>query len=208
MKSQIRFILLIFTLLVAKSALSQLRFESVSHDFGTFGEADGKVSCTFRAVNNSRKPLIIRNIATSCGCTVPEFQRSPILPGDSTTVRVTYDPYGRPGIFDRKLYVWGTAEKPMAVLEIKGTVTPRPKSIAERYPIEAAGGIRLSATHCAYTYIYIGAEMQSAIGITKIPLAELSKKVWIWIILSLIALLLITYIPDLSMFMVRLIMKK
>ena len=167
MKSQLRFILLIFTLLAAKSALSQLHFESVSHDFGTFGEADGKVSCTFRAVNNSRKPLIIRNIATSCGCTVPEFQRSPILPGDSTTVRVTYDPYGRPGIFDRKLYVWGTAEKPMAVLEIKGTVTPRQKSIAERYPIEAAGGIRLSATHCAYTYIYIGAEMQSAIGITN-----------------------------------------
>ena len=46
-----------------------------------------------------------------------------------------------------------------------------------------------------------GLNLFVAAGITKIPLAELSRKVWIWIILSIIALLLITYIPPISMFM-------
>lgn len=46
-----------------------------------------------------------------------------------------------------------------------------------------------------------GLNLFVAAGITKIPLAELSRKVWVWIILSLIALLLITYIPPISMFM-------
>lgn len=46
-----------------------------------------------------------------------------------------------------------------------------------------------------------GLNLFVAAGITKIPLAELSKKVWIWIILSCAALLLITYVPQISMLM-------
>ena len=46
-----------------------------------------------------------------------------------------------------------------------------------------------------------GLNLFVAAGITKIPLTELSKKVWIWIILSCLALLLITYVPQISMLM-------
>lgn len=46
-----------------------------------------------------------------------------------------------------------------------------------------------------------GLNLFVAAGITKIPLAELSRKIWIWILLSLIALLIITYIPEISMFL-------
>lgn len=53
-----------------------------------------------------------------------------------------------------------------------------------------------------------GLNLFVAAGITKIPLAELSRKVWIWIILSLIALMLITYIEPLSMFMPSLIIQR
>ena len=50
-----------------------------------------------------------------------------------------------------------------------------------------------------------GLNLFVAAGVTKIPVAELSKKVWIWIILSLIALMFITYIPQISLFMPSLI---
>ena len=50
-----------------------------------------------------------------------------------------------------------------------------------------------------------GLNLFVAAGVTKIPVAELSRKVWVWIILSLIALMLITYIPQLSLFMPGLI---
>lgn len=46
-----------------------------------------------------------------------------------------------------------------------------------------------------------GLNLFVAAGITKIPLAELSRKIWIWILLSLISLLIITYIPEISMFL-------
>ena len=50
-----------------------------------------------------------------------------------------------------------------------------------------------------------GLNLFVAAGVTKIPVAELSKRVWIWIILSLIALMFITYIPQISLFMPSLI---
>lgn len=103
-------------------------------------------------------------MVTTCGCTVPEFSKQPILPGAETRITVTYDPTNRPGVFDRELWVYSSERKRIATLTIRGNVTPRPKSIEEQYPVDAGGGLRLSSTLCAFTYIYPGKRMQSAIG--------------------------------------------
>ncbi|MFR6415865.1 MAG: DUF1573 domain-containing protein [Alistipes shahii] len=49
-------------------------------DFGTIRESDGRVSHTFTGVNRGDKPLVILDVVTSCGCTVPEFSRQPDHP--------------------------------------------------------------------------------------------------------------------------------
>lgn len=143
---------------------AQLAFEPSEWDFGTIRETDGPVSHTFTGKNGSDRPLVILDVVTTCGCTVPEFSKQPILPGAETRITVTYDPANRPGAFDRELWVYSSDRKRIATLTIRGQVTPRPKSIEEQYPVDAGGGLRLSSTLCAFSYIYPGKRMQSVIG--------------------------------------------
>ncbi len=144
----------------AAAAHAQLQFEHDVHDFGTIAEVDGKVGCTFTAVNRGKKPVVILEVIASCGCTVPEFSRKPILPGDSAAIRVTYDPTNRPGAFDKELAVYSSDREAIATLAIRGTVTPRPKRIDELYPFEAGEGVRLNSVMCSLRYIYMGTPVQ------------------------------------------------
>lgn len=143
---------------------AQLAFEPSEWDFGSIRETDGPVSHTFTGKNGSDRPLVILDVVTTCGCTVPEFSKQPILPGTETRITVTYDPTNRPGAFDRELWVYSSDRKRIATLTIRGQVIPRPKSIEEQYPVDAGGGLRLSSTLCAFTYMYPGERMQSVIG--------------------------------------------
>ena len=157
---------LIICAIAAKQAIAQeqLVFEPSQWDFGTIHENNGPVSHTFTGTNRSDRPLVILDVVTTCGCTVPEFSKQPILPGAETQVTVTYDPTNRPGAFDRDLWIYSSDRKRIATLSIRGSVIPRPKSIEEQYPVDAGGGLRLSSTLCAFTYIYPGVRMQSVIG--------------------------------------------
>ncbi|WP_337492000.1 DUF1573 domain-containing protein [Alistipes finegoldii] len=61
-------------------AHAQLIFTPDSWDFGTISETDGRVSHTFTGENRSDKPVVILDVVTTCGCTVPEFTKRPIRP--------------------------------------------------------------------------------------------------------------------------------
>ncbi len=142
---------------------AQLVFEPASHDFGTIREVDGPVSHTFTGVNRGDKPVVLLDVVTSCGCTVPEFSRKPVLAGDSTRIVVTYDPANRPGTFSKELAVYSSERRKIATLTVAGDVVPRPKSIEERYPVDAGGGVRLNTTHNAFSYIALGREVHAAV---------------------------------------------
>ena len=162
-----RFILLIITTLSCFSVFAQLRLEPERFDFGTLEELGGKQSCVFRATNTGTKPIVLTDIVTTCGCTVPTFSRKPVLPGQTTEITVTYDPLGRPGTFDRKLHIYGAGRERLGVVSITGQVTPRPRSVEELYPIEVGEGVRLNSTHCTFTYIYVSRSITSAISLAN-----------------------------------------
>lgn len=158
-------LLIFFGLCFPAAALqAQLVFEPDTWDFGTIEESDGRVSHTFTGVNRGDKPLVILDIVTTCGCTVPAFSREPILPGGRTQVTVTFDPFNRPGAFAKELGVYSTERVKVAKLTVQGRVTPRPKSIEELYPVDAGGGLRLSQTLSAFSYVRPGSRVQAAVG--------------------------------------------
>lgn len=157
-------LLILLALCLFEAARAQLIFEPAAWDFGTIEEADGRVSHTFTGENRGDKPVVILDVVTSCGCTVPEFSRKPVLPGEKTTVTVTFDPTNRPGSFSKELGVYSSEKRKIAALTVRGTVAPRPRSPEERYPVDAGAGLRLNTTLCAFTYIYPGHRMQSAVG--------------------------------------------
>ena len=148
----------------ATAAQAQLVFTPDTWDFGTIRETDGRVSHTFTGENRSNTPVVILDVVTTCGCTVPQFTKRPIRPGEKTTVKVTFDPANRPGAFTKELGVYSSERKKVATLTIRGNVTPRMKSTEELYPVDAGGGLRLSTTLNAFSYIRPGQQVQSAIG--------------------------------------------
>ena len=145
-------------------AHAQLIFTPDSWDFGTISETDGRVSHTFTGENRSDKPVVILDVVTTCGCTVPEFTKRPIRPGEKTTIKVTFDPTNRPGAFTKELGVYSSERRNIATLTVRGSVTPRTKTTEELYPVDAGGGLRLASTLCTFSYIREGQQVQSAIG--------------------------------------------
>lgn len=106
----------------AQSSQPGLRFEKTRHDFGTIAERDGAVSCTFRFTNTADRPLVIEDILTTCGCTVAEWDKRPILPGQGGAIRVRFDPRGRTETFHKSVRVVADRGRSVVSLFVCGTI--------------------------------------------------------------------------------------
>ncbi len=92
------------------------------HDFGKIKEADGKVSHVFVVKNTGTKPLVLTRVVASCGCTTPEYEKEPIMPGEEGKIKITFNPEGRPGQFIKTIAVYSNGMDGAYVLRIKGVV--------------------------------------------------------------------------------------
>ena len=70
--------------------------DSTTFPFDTIMQ-DDKVQTTFRMVNTGTKNLLIARAFGSCGCTVPEYPKDPVKPGDTATIAVTFNSAGKQG---------------------------------------------------------------------------------------------------------------
>ena len=97
-----------------------ITFDKTSHDYGTMKQnADGKFD--FRFTNEGTEPLILSNVRSSCGCTVPQWPREPIAPGESASIQVKYDTR-RIGNFSKSITVYSNGSSQPVMLRIKGKV--------------------------------------------------------------------------------------
>lgn len=71
-----------------------LTLETSTHDFGNITQGD-VVERVFKFKNTGNQPLIITNIQTSCGCTVPVWPRDPVMPGGSGEIKVGFNSAGK-----------------------------------------------------------------------------------------------------------------
>ena len=111
--------------LLADDNGAKISFVEKSHDFGTIKEANGPVSYEFEFKNVGNEPLVILSARASCGCTRPEYPEKPIKPGEKGKIKITYNPAGRPGEFDRKIKIQTNDKNRRPVLKITGVVIPR-----------------------------------------------------------------------------------
>jgi hypothetical protein len=129
-----------------------INFEKTIHDFGRIKEDGGKVSYKFKFTNSGKQPIIIKNVESSCGCTTPEWSKTPILPGKEGFVGAEYDPIDRPGLFSKEIKIFNNITSEPIKLEIKGDVIPKIKEVADlyRYNID---NLRLVSNHVAFARI-------------------------------------------------------
>ena len=103
---------------------AQIKFEKTTHNFGTFSESSPQVSCTFAFTNVGEQPLVINQAVASCGCTVPEYTKDHIKPGEKGEIKVTYNGTGKfPGHFKKSITVRTNGAVEMTRLYIEGDMT-------------------------------------------------------------------------------------
>ena len=102
-------------------ALPEIVFESEFHDFGEITEGM-VVKHTFTFTNEGEGPLVISNAQGSCGCTVPDWPRQPIAPGESADINVSFNSTGRAGKQDKRVTLTTNAVPQTKVLNITSMV--------------------------------------------------------------------------------------
>lgn len=122
----------VFTLLIAclfisataqtnpTEASSENIFEVSEYNFGTIKQSKNPAVHEFEYVNTSDRPLIINSVKASCGCTVSEYSKEPLLPGKKSFVKVSYNTVNRPGAFKKNINV--STSHGDKTLVIKGNV--------------------------------------------------------------------------------------
>lgn len=128
--------LLAVCVLALGAQAEELRWLQTSHDFGAFSEDLVEVETQFQFVNDMAEPVMITQVASSCGCTVPSYDLDPIAPGDTAAIKVKYNAIGRPGRFTKYVYVRTTADHERTRLTISGVVIGNESTISKRYPID------------------------------------------------------------------------
>ena len=117
----ILFIGLISLSVNAQEKVANIEFKTDVIDYGTIEKgADG--IRTFEFTNTGEAPLIIAKVKSSCGCTVPEKPKDPILPGETGVIKVKYDTNRVMPIRKTITVSSNAANTPTVALKIKGLV--------------------------------------------------------------------------------------
>lgn len=105
----------------AEASEAEIKFEKTSHNFGTFPESSPKVTCSFKFTNTGDNLLVIHQAIASCGCTVPQYPKEPIKPGESGEIVVTYNGSGKfPGHFKKSITLRTNAKQEIVRLYVEG----------------------------------------------------------------------------------------
>jgi hypothetical protein len=117
-----------FEFIGAQQIGANISFDSKEHDFGKINEEAGPVTHKFDFINTGNSPLIINKVEASCGCTTPDYTKSPVPPGGKGFVSATFNPKNRPGSFTKNVTITSNSEPSAMVLVIKGEVVSKPLS--------------------------------------------------------------------------------
>jgi hypothetical protein len=99
---------------------ASISFNKMEHDFGTIPYKKEAIYL-FEFTNPGKTPLVINDVKSSCGCTVPEWTKAPIRPGGKGQITIKYDA-AFPGMFHKTVEVFYNGPGSPHNLEIKGEV--------------------------------------------------------------------------------------
>jgi hypothetical protein len=118
----------------AKPSLAEITFDKDVHDYGTIKQGANGVY-EFKFKNTGKEPLIISNAQGSCGCTVPDWPKQPIRPGETSAIKVSYDTK-RIGAINKTVTIYSNARtNSEKVIRITGNVEA---SSADAAPVKPA----------------------------------------------------------------------
>ena len=126
--------------LFSQDKTAKINFLTTEIDYGIIEKGSNGVR-DFIFTNDGNSPLIITNVKSTCGCTIPKKPEKPILPGETDKIQVKYDTK-RVGFIRKSISVTSNASNPNVILKITGQVIAdnnktglekKKKSIVEDY---------------------------------------------------------------------------
>ncbi len=115
----------------AQEKVAKIEFKETTIDYGVIEKGADGVR-VFEFTNTGDAPLIITDVKSSCGCTVPKKPEGPIAPGKTAEISVKYDT-NRVNPIRKTITVLSNADTPTVALKIKGEVIdPSKTSVLEK----------------------------------------------------------------------------
>jgi len=102
-------------------SLPVITFEETDHDFGRIIEGE-TVSYSFNFTNSGKSDLIIAEVTTSCGCTVPSYSTTPVKPGEKGAIKIAFSSSGRRGYQSKNILVTSNTQPNTTVIRVKAQV--------------------------------------------------------------------------------------
>jgi len=110
----------------AQEKVAKIEFKTDTIDYGTVEKGSDGVR-VFVFTNTGNAPLIISDVKSTCGCTVPKKPEEPIMPGQTGEISVKYDT-NRVNPIRKTITVTSNADTPTVALKIKGEVVDSSKT--------------------------------------------------------------------------------
>lgn len=117
----------------SNSALPDMKFEEETHDFGRITQGE-KVAFAFRFKNTGSSNLIVSSAHGSCGCTIPEYPKKPILPGEEGVIDVVFASEGKSGIVEKSVTIVTNCEPSTKIIYIKANIIVPTSANASELP--------------------------------------------------------------------------
>nr|WP_199159081.1 DUF1573 domain-containing protein [Pedobacter sp. ASV2] len=102
---------------VAPADAAIISFEKEIYDFEKIQQGE-KVQHNFKFTNTGKSPLIISNATATCGCTIPEPPKEPILPGKEGVIKVIFNSEGKMGMQDKVITVVSNANPNVSTVHL------------------------------------------------------------------------------------------
>ncbi|TFV96054.1 DUF1573 domain-containing protein [Algoriphagus kandeliae] len=117
------------------STLGAFQFEEMEYNFGTINEGE-VVERVFNFTNNGEAPLVISNITASCGCTSPDWTKTPVNPGETGFVKVVFNSTAKSGAQAPTVTIQANTNPTVTRLRLRGNVTPKTGGPAPVGPVK------------------------------------------------------------------------
>jgi hypothetical protein len=101
-----------------------LKFKEPSFHFNPVREGE-EVTHSFEFTNTGKSDLLISYASASCGCTVPEWPKEPIGPGESGVIKATFNTEGKQGKQNKKIVITANTKPELTEVNIEGEVLPK-----------------------------------------------------------------------------------
>lgn len=105
---------------------ARILFDETEFNFGKINQGD-TVRHTFTFKNDSDEPLLISNASASCGCTIPEWPKEPVAPGEGGVITVKFNSTGKSGVQNKTVIVTANTLPNVTNVSLKGEVLVTPK---------------------------------------------------------------------------------